>query len=101
MDGIPPLIEFVRNVAAGAWAPLLVAFLLERVVWFQKLSAEAKKWVVPAIFVVLPILAQVALQFVPADAWALLEPYWNAIALGFVGYVGSQAAHAWDKSRTG
>jgi len=31
--------------------------------------------------------------------WAALEPFWNAIALGFVGYIGSQVAHAWDKRK--
>ena len=99
MSDVPSLIEFIRNVAAGAWAPLLVAFLLENVTWFQNLSAEAKKWLVPAIFVVLPIVAQLLLQYVPADVWPALEPFWNALAIGFIGYFGSQLAHGWDKRR--
>jgi len=97
MDQVPTLIEFVRDVAAGAWAPLLISFLLEHVAWFQKLNTEAKKWTVPVIFVVLPVVGQIALQYVPAEVWTALEPFWNSLAMGFVGYVGSQLAHSFQK----
>ena len=96
---VPTLVAFLRNVAAGAWGPVLVSFLLEHIPAFQKLTGEAKKWAVMAIFVVLPVGAQALLQYVPAEVWAQLEPFWNALALGFVSWGGSQIAHWWDKRR--
>ena len=41
----------------------------------------------------LPVLAQLLLQFVPSNVWAALQPYWSALAAGFVGWAGSQAAY--------
>ena len=96
----PTIVEFLRNVAAGAWAPVLIAFLLEHVQAFQKLQAEVKKWTVLGLFVVLPLVATALLQFVPAEVWASVEPFWNALALGFAAWVASQAAHKWDKKRS-
>ena len=96
---VPTLIEFLRDGAAGAWAPLLVSFLLEHIRAFQNLRAEAKKWVVLGLFVVAPVVAQALVQYVPATVFAQVEPFWNALALGFVGWVGSQAAHEFDKRR--
>ena len=99
MQEVPTLIEFVRNVAAGAWGPVFVSFLLEHVQAFQNLKAEAKKWMVLGLFVALPLGAQALIQYVPADVWSQLEPFWSALALGFVSWVGSQVAHEWDKRR--
>lgn len=96
---VPSLIEFLRDMAAGAWGPVIVAFLLEHIPWFQNLGSETKKWTTLALFVVLPILAQVALQYIPSDVFASLEPFWSALALGFIGWLGSQVAHHWDKRR--
>ena len=100
MGQVPSVVEFLRNVAAGAWAPVAIAFLLEHVVVFQRLQAEVKKWVVLGLFVFLPVAATALLQFVPAEVWGQLEPFWNALAVGFAAWVASQMAHGWDKRRT-
>ena len=93
------VVEFLRNVAAGAWAPVAIAFLLEHVKWFQALQSEARKWVVLGLFVALPLAATALLKYVPAYIWTELEPFWNALAIGFAGWVVSQAAHRWDKQQ--
>jgi hypothetical protein len=93
-ESVPTLLEFLRNIAAGAWGPVLVSFLLEHIASFQQLQAEAKKWVVLALFVVLPVGAQALLQYVPAEAFAEVEWLWNALALGFAGWLASQGANA-------
>jgi len=98
---VPTLIEFLRNVAAGAWAPVVIAFLLEHVQVFQRLQAEAKKWLVLVLCLAFPLAAQALLQFVPAAVWVQLEPFWNALALGFISWLGTQAAHEYDKRRRG
>ena len=93
MNGIPSLIEVVRLLATGVGAGAIVAFLMEKSSWFQKLSSQTRWWVILAICMVLPVLATVALQFVPAAMWETLTPYWNALAAGFMVWLGSQAAH--------
>ena len=99
MGTIPTLTEVVARIAAGAVAGVILAFLFERFAWFQRLSSDARWWLVFGVQIGLPVVATAALQFVPAGVWAVLEPYWKAIALGFVAWVGSQVAHNWDKRR--
>ena len=97
MNELPTLLEFLRGLAAGGWVPVIIAFLLEHFSWFQSMKPETKKWFVLGLFVIIPLVAMALVQFVPAEVWTLLEPYWNALALGFLGWLGSQVAHAWDK----
>lgn len=97
MQEIPSLFDFVLKIGGGGFVSVIIAFLLEHIGAFQRLKPEAKKWVVLGIYVVLPLAATAAVQFVPAEVWLLLEPYWQALALGFLGWVGSQVAHNWDK----
>jgi hypothetical protein len=98
---IPTLTEVLARIAAGLMAGVILAFLFERFAWFQKLSPDAKWWVVFGVQIGLPVVATALLQFVPASVWAALEPYWQAIALGFVAWIGSQVAHRQDKARNG
>jgi len=93
---VPSLRDVFTLVAAGAVGGI-VAFLFERFKWFQVLSGDARWWVIMGMSLGLPLLAQVALQFVPESVWALLEPYWHSVALGFLAFIGSQVAHAFDK----
>ena len=94
------IVVFLRNVAAGAWAPVAIAFLLEHIRPFQALQAEIKKWAVLGLFVALPLAATALLRYVPTDVWVELEPFWNALAVGMAGWLASQAAHKWDKQRS-
>lgn len=97
MDGVPSFVEMLTRMAAGGVAGVVLSFVLEHVAAFQRVSGETRKWLVLGMFVGLPIAATAALQFVPGAVWVVLEPYWRALALGFVAWVGSQAAHEWDK----
>ncbi len=90
---IPTLIDVVRLLATGAGVGAIVAFLMERSAWFQGLGSQARWWLILAISMLLPILATAALQFVPVSVWEMLQPYWNALAAGFMVWLGSQAAH--------
>jgi hypothetical protein len=92
MSEVPGLFEVVELLAAGVVGGV-IAFLFERFKWFQNLTGEARFWVIFGFSVGLPLAAQFALQFVPADVWVILEPYWRSIALGFIGFVGTQIAH--------
>ena len=86
-----------RGVGLGA----VIAFLFENVGWFQELPSNIKWWVILCLSLALPVLAQLAVQLVPADVWALLEPYWQALAAGFLVWAGSQGTHLLANKRAG
>ena len=94
----PGLVEVLGMLAQGIGVGAVIAFLMEKFGWFQALKPESKWWVILGISMGLPILAEIALQFVPADTWALLEPYWRAIASGFLAWAGSQGVHLVQKA---
>jgi hypothetical protein len=99
MNEIPSLASFLTLVAGGGFAGAVVAFALEHIGSFQKLNAEVKKWLVLTLYVVPPLAATALMQFVPASVWTVLEPYWRALAIGFVGWVTSQVVHNWDRMK--
>ncbi len=93
MADIPGLVEVLKMLTAGVGVGAVISFLFEKITFFQNLSSQAKWWVVFGLSLGLPLAAQVALQFVPPDVWAMLEPYWQALAAGFLVWVGSQVVH--------
>ena len=90
---VPTLIEVLTMLASGAGVGVVLAFLFERVEWFQRLPTDVKWWTVLGLSLGLPILATALLQFVPPNIWAAIEPYWKALATGFLIWAGSQVAH--------
>jgi len=97
-DQAPGLVETLKLLAQGIGVGAVTAFLFERFAWFQQMSESGRWWTIFGISMGLPILAQVALQFVPPDVWAQLEPYWTAIASGFLAWAGSQGVHLAQKA---
>ena len=93
MSEIPGVVEILELLAKGVGAGFVLAFLAEKVGWFQKLPSEKKNILILALSIGLPIVAQLLLQFVPGSVWEAIQPYWNALAAGFIGWAGSQAAY--------
>jgi MFS family permease len=93
---VPSLRTVFALVAAGSVGGI-ISFVFERFKWFQKLTGDARWWTIFGFSVGLPLLAQVALQYVPVEAWEFLEPYWVAVALGFLAFISSQGAHLVEK----
>ena len=98
MDGnIPALVAVLTLLAQGIGVGGVLAFLFERVRWFQNLQGDAKWWTILVISVGLPLAARLLVQFVPADVWAAIEPYWQTLAAGFLVWLGSQLMHLLEK----
>jgi hypothetical protein len=97
-QAVAPLPELLGQMARGVATGAVIAFLFERFTFFQKLGADTKWWFVFLSSLILPLLAQLALQFVPAEVWGVVEPYWQAIGYGFVTWAGSQYVHKQTKS---
>jgi len=89
----PSLVELLTRLTGGAGVAVIVAFLFERVAWFQKLPPDAKWWAILGMCVGLPVVATTLLQFVPPTVWATVEPFWQSLATGFLIWAGSQVAH--------
>jgi hypothetical protein len=99
MADVPGLVEVITMLAQGLGVGAILAFLFEDLGWFQHLSEKGRWWLIFGVSVGLPVVAQALLQFVPADVWAMLEPYWKALASGFLAWAGSQVAHLWQKAK--
>ena len=52
----------------------IIAFLFERFQWFQRLSENARFWVIGAFSIGLPVIATALILYVPAEVWVVLEP---------------------------
>lgn len=87
------LVDVLTVMAQGMGVGAVIAFLFENVKWFQGLEASVKWWLILGLSVGLPLGAQLLVQLVPGDVWAMLEPFWQAIAAGFLVWAGSQGTH--------
>lgn len=90
---IPEVMSVLAMLAQGVGAGFVLSFLAEKSAWFQGLDGEKKGWLVFGLSLGLPLLAQVLLAVVPPEMWAVVQPFWRAVAAGFVGWAGSQAAY--------
>ena len=91
---VPTLTEVIALIASGVVIGPAISFMFEKFAIFQKLTPGARWWIVFVASVGLPVAAQALIQYVPAETWASLQPYWKALALGFAGWVTGQVAHA-------
>jgi len=96
----PELVAVLRLLTQGVGVGAVIAFLFEKLTWFQSTGAKAKWWIIFGLSMGLPMLAQLLLQFIPPDVWTMLEPYWRVIATGFMIWVGSQGIHMVDRYLT-
>lgn len=90
---IPTLIDALRLAGTTIGAGMVISFLLTRVAWFQELTGDKRFWVVLALSLVIPIAATLVVQLVPPETLATLEPYWQALAAGFIVFIGTQAQY--------
>ena len=94
---IPGLADALALLARASGVGLVLAFLFETAPfissWFQKLEPKAKWWIVFVFSLGIPLLAQIAIDFTPTHVVAYLEPYWKALAFGFLAWSTSQGSH--------
>lgn len=98
LPNVPSLIQVVEMLATGLGGGVILSFLFEHFKWFENLPSGAKFWLVFGVTVGLPLVARMLIQIIPADTWAVLEPYWRALALGFLAWLGSQVAYLGQKA---
>jgi hypothetical protein len=94
---VPNFSGVLTLLAQGIGVGGILAFLFEQFTFFQNLPSKTKWWVMIGVNLLLPLIAQALLQFVPAEVWVAIEPYWRSLALGFLAWAGSQAVHLLHK----
>ncbi len=90
---IPTLIDALRLLGTTVGAGMVISFLLTRVEWFKALTGDKRFWIVFGLSMLIPFLATLVTQLVPAAALIALEPYWQSLAAGFIVFIGSQAQY--------
>jgi hypothetical protein len=86
-------VSVLNWVASGLGAGAVIAFLFQKMTWFKNLDSQTKYWTILILSIALPVLAETALQLTPPDLWTAIQPYWAALAQGFLLWAGSQAVY--------
>ena len=101
---VPGLGDALTLLAGGLVVGPILAFLFQTAPglsgWFETLASSVKWWLIFGLSLGFPLLAQVVIQFVPADVIVALEPFWKSLALGFVAWAGSQGTYFLFKKLT-
>lgn len=88
--------EFLVWLSGGLGATLVASYVLERVAWFQALSVGAKKLYKTIGSAVIAILAYLTYEYVPADVWVALTPYWQVVLSAIAVNYGVEVFHWFD-----
>lgn len=81
----------------GAGAIVVSSYFAERYWRFQQLTSYAKKAWKTVVASVVAILAFLTVQYVPADFWSILDPYWKLVFGAIVANYGAEWFHFFDK----
>ncbi|MBN2005791.1 MAG: helix-turn-helix domain-containing protein [Anaerolineae bacterium] len=81
-------------LAAGGAAPA-ISLLLSKQKWFNAITnPQAKVWIVMSVVVGLPLLAKALTDFIPANVWDAIQPWWAVAVAAFeIGWPLSQVTH--------
>jgi len=95
--------EMLAMLASGVATGAVLAFLLEKVAWFQNLSPATKTWATILICLSLPFigwLGGMGLGYtaLPASLVAWAEGVFHELAIGFLTWAASQGWHLLEKA---
>lgn len=89
--------DFLVWLSGGLGATIVASYVMERLAWFQKRGVEAKKIIKTAGASGVAILAYVTYQYVPAEVWVILTPYWQLVLGAIAVNYGVEVFHWFDK----
>jgi hypothetical protein len=94
---VPSLPETLESLLSVAVVGGVIAYAFERFQWFQNIGGGARAWIVAGLSFGIPMVATLLLEYIPANVWTVLEPFWRAIYIGGAGWLASQVAHSYDR----
>lgn len=89
--------EFLVWLSGGVGATLVASYILERLAWFQSLSSEAKKLYKTVGSSLVALLAYLTYEYVPAEVWTSLTPYWQLVLGTIAVNYGVEVFHWFDR----
>jgi hypothetical protein len=103
---MPTLSDVLTMLATGVGIGAVLAFLLERVAWFQKLSPAWKTWGTLGVCLLLPLLGWAAASALGYLAWPATVQGWaetlfHELQVGFLAWAASQGWHLTEKAVRG
>jgi hypothetical protein len=94
------LVSFLGWLAGGAGAMVAVAFLAERIPWFQKKSSQTKGLIILGASLVVGLGSYAVVTFVTPAVLAAIQPFFQVAAIIVVGWLASQWGHSFDPLTT-
>lgn len=88
--------EFLVWLSGGLGATIVASYIAERLEWFQSKTSEVKKLIKTIGASLVAVLAYVTYQYVPAEVWAILTPYWQIVLGVVVVNYGVEVFHYFD-----
>jgi hypothetical protein len=103
---MPTLADVLTMLATGVGIGAVLAFLLERVSFFQKLSPAVKTWGVLGVCLLLPLVAWLIACALGYSAWPSTAQGWaealfHELEVGFLAWAASQGWHLTEKAVRG
>jgi hypothetical protein len=97
MGNFTDVTSLLNFLVYGGGVILVASFVLDKIPAFVALPVDAKKYINIAVSVLLALGAYAALLYIPANVFALIDP-WFKVALGIVVlYSGQQVVHQLTK----
>lgn len=87
------LLYLMQHNGVQAVFGFLMSFVFEGWNWLDNLPSKAKRIVVLAIHLAIPLLAAVTSMAAKYQPWSFEATVWPALTAGFLAFVGSQVAH--------
>lgn len=81
----------------GIGATVVASYFAERYWRFQDLLPEVKRMWKTIVASVIAVLAYLTVQYVPADFWSILDPYWKLVFAVIGANYGVDWFHFFDK----
>jgi len=85
--------ELLTWIIYSGGAMLVASWILERIPAFQKLTAELKKYINMGVSSLLAIGGYLVISYVPAESFAVIDPFVIIISGIVIAYSGQQAVH--------
>ena len=97
MEQLPlNFLEFLKWMVSGG-AAIAASWMLERAVWYQCKTAEAKRWIFFGIVAVISIISHATFTYVPPAVLLQLAPWFALVASAFVNTFVGTAMHRVSK----
>lgn len=90
--------EFLKWMVGGG-AAIAASWLLERAVWYQAKTAEAKRWIFFGIVAVISVISHATFTYVPPAILLQIAPWFALVASAFVSTFLGTAMHRASTSK--